>query len=79
MRMISMLLLAPIALVAVAGRPQPRAVSDLAANDLAGEWRAQLQFTSGAFASIKDLDSALALFGRPRPGDRFNQAPRRAP
>ena len=26
------------------------------ADDLAGEWRAQLQFKSGAFASIKDLE-----------------------
>jgi hypothetical protein len=30
--------------------------SDTAAQDLAGEWRAQLQFKSGAFAPIKDLE-----------------------
>jgi hypothetical protein len=32
------------------------ASADPAAGDLAGEWRAQLQFSSGAFASIKDLE-----------------------
>ena len=32
------------------------APTDPPASDLAGEWRAQLQFTSGAFASIKDLE-----------------------
>ncbi|MGH8583254.1 MAG: hypothetical protein ACREWG_10815 [Gammaproteobacteria bacterium] len=46
------------ALVGVAGCPQPKpaAGSDAAAPDLAGEWRAQLQFSSGAFASVKDLE-----------------------
>jgi hypothetical protein len=47
MRVISMLSLAAIGLLVVAGRPQPRSASETAANDLAGEWRAQLQFTSG--------------------------------
>jgi hypothetical protein len=32
------------------------ASTDPAAGDLAGEWRAQLQFSSGAFAPIKDLE-----------------------
>jgi hypothetical protein len=32
------------------------AASDSAAQDLVGEWRAQLQFKSGAFAPIKDLE-----------------------
>jgi hypothetical protein len=32
------------------------ASADPAAGDLAGEWRAQLQFSSGAFAPIKDLE-----------------------
>jgi hypothetical protein len=32
------------------------ASSDTAAPDLVGEFRAQLQFSSGAFASIKDLE-----------------------
>jgi hypothetical protein len=35
--------------------PMGLAASDVA-TDLVGEWRAQLQFTSGAFASIKDLE-----------------------
>ena len=61
MRMISILLLAPIALLVVPGRPQPRSASATAATDLAGEWRAQLQFTSGAFASIKDLEFMYAF------------------
>jgi hypothetical protein len=41
--------------------PQPRSASETAATDLAGEWRAQLQFTSGAFASIKDLEFMYAF------------------
>ena len=39
--------------------PAPLAASDpgaVAAPELQGEWRAQLQFSSGAFASIKDLE-----------------------
>jgi hypothetical protein len=32
------------------------AASRTAASDLQGEWRAQLQFTTGAFAPIKDLE-----------------------
>jgi hypothetical protein len=56
MRKTSSLLLALVVLLGVAARLQPRRTSDASATDLAGEWRAQLQFTSGAFASIKDLE-----------------------
>lgn len=58
MRMMSRLLPVVIALLAVDCRPQPKpaAASDTAAVDLIGEWRAKLQFTSGAFAPIKDLE-----------------------
>lgn len=52
MRLMSSLLL-PIGLLSVAGRPQPTPPAD---PELAGEWRAQLQFTSGAFAAVKDLE-----------------------
>ena len=52
MRIQSPLLLLPIALLAGLGF----VVSDTAAPDLQGEWRAQLQFSSGAFAPIKDLE-----------------------
>jgi hypothetical protein len=41
---------------ATPSQPVPVAASHAAAIDLQGEWRAQLQFTSGAFASIKDLE-----------------------
>jgi hypothetical protein len=46
-----------IVLLGVDGRsqPEPLAASGTAPPDLVGEWRSQLQFTSGAFASIKDL------------------------
>jgi hypothetical protein len=58
MRTMSRVLLTLIVLLGVDGRPQPRplAASETAAVDLVGEWRAQLQFGSGAFASIKDLE-----------------------
>ena len=58
MRTTSTVLLAQIVLLGVAGRPQPNppAASGIAAAELAGEWRARLQFTSGGFASIKDLE-----------------------
>lgn len=58
MRTISRVLLVVIVLLGVAGRsqPEPLAASETAAPDLAGEWRAQLQFSTGAFASIKDLE-----------------------
>jgi hypothetical protein len=54
----SRVVLALIALLGVDGRsqPAPLAASETAAVDLVGEWRAQLQFTSGAFATIKDLE-----------------------
>jgi hypothetical protein len=47
-----------LVLLAVEGRPQPSpAVASAAvAADLMGEWRAKLQFTSGAFAAVKDLE-----------------------
>jgi len=52
------LLLVGIALLGVAGHPnpQPPAASDTAALDLTGEWRAQLKFSSGAFVTMKDLE-----------------------
>ena len=58
MRTMSRVLLTLTVLLGVAGRspPEPLAASDTASPDLVGEWRAQLQFTSGAFASIKDLE-----------------------
>jgi hypothetical protein len=45
-------LLVPMVLLGVVGF----AASRTAAPDLQGEWRAQLQFSSGAFAPIKDLE-----------------------
>jgi len=39
-----------------ASQQQTAATSDSTATDLTGEWRAKLQFTSGAFATIKDLE-----------------------
>jgi hypothetical protein len=58
MRTTSRVLLALIVLLGVDGRSQPKplAASAYPAADLVGEWRAQLQFTTGAFASIKDLE-----------------------
>jgi hypothetical protein len=58
MHTIPPLSLVVIALLGVAGHPQPKppAASDPAAPELLGQWRAQLQFTSGAFAAIKDLE-----------------------
>ena len=58
MRTIPRLSLAVIALLGVAGCPQPKPppASDTTGPELLGEWRAQLQFTSGAFAAIKDLE-----------------------
>src|SRR3954447_24153644 len=52
MRIMSRLFLVPGVLLGVVGL----AASDAAAQDLMGEWRAQLQFSSGAFAPIKDLE-----------------------
>jgi hypothetical protein len=40
---------------------QPAPDSAAAGVDFAGEWRAQLQFSSGAFASIKDLEFMYSL------------------
>ena len=58
----------PIALLALlvlpaACRPNPRpaAAENPAAPALVGEWRAELQFTSGAFAAVKDLEFMYAF------------------
>jgi hypothetical protein len=40
--------------------PRP-AASDPPAAELTGEWRAALQFTSGAFASVRDLEFMYAF------------------
>ena len=52
MRTKSRMFLVLVGLLGVVGM----AASDTAAPDLVGEFRAQLQFSSGAFASIKDLE-----------------------
>ena len=51
-------LLLSMVLLALGCRSQPaaEAASDTAAADLVGAWRAKLQFTSGAFAAVKDLE-----------------------
>ena len=36
--------------------PEPPATRDNSTLDLVGQWRATLQFTSGAFAPVKDLE-----------------------
>jgi len=57
MRAMPRLLLVPVVLLGLDCRSQPApAASGAAVPDLVGEWRTQLQFTSGAFASIKDLE-----------------------
>jgi hypothetical protein len=58
MRAMTRVLLVPILLFGLGCRSQssPAASSDTAATDLVGGWRARLQFTSGAFAPIKDLE-----------------------
>jgi hypothetical protein len=58
MRTMSRVLPALIVLVGVVGRsqPVPLSASIIQSPHLMGEWRAKLQFTSGAFASIKDLE-----------------------
>jgi hypothetical protein len=54
----SHVLLVLLFLLGMGCRPQPRpaAAPDTAAAGLVGEWRAKLQFTSGALAPIKDLE-----------------------
>jgi hypothetical protein len=66
MRTTSRLLLLLLAAVAACTQRPPQATqqssqpvgddSAAAGTDLAGEWRAQLQFSSGAFVSMKDLE-----------------------
>jgi hypothetical protein len=58
MRQMPRALLVPLILLGLSCRsqPAPAASRSTAAVDLAGEWRAKLQFTSGAFAAIKDLE-----------------------
>lgn len=51
----------PFALLTLLGAacrpaPQPPAAGDNPTLDLVGQWRASLQFTSGAFAPVKDLE-----------------------
>ena len=45
-----------LALAACRPAPQPPAAGDNPKLDLVGQWRATLQFTSGAFAPVKDLE-----------------------
>ena len=63
--LVLMLLLVVVLLGAVVrSEPAPLAASDAgaaAAVDLQGEWRAKLQFSSGAFAPIKDLEFMYAF------------------
>src|SRR4051812_27699208 len=62
MNAMSRVLLAVPVLLGFAGGPQPVPIAATdAAPDLQGEWRAKLQFTSGAFASIKDLEFMYAF------------------
>src|SRR6476661_181766 len=58
MQVTSGALLALILGLGVHGSSQPirPAPNDPATGELQGEWRAELQFTSGAFESIKDLE-----------------------
>ena len=51
-------LLLPMVLLALGCRSQPvaEAPRDTAAAGLVGAWRAKLQFTSGTFAAVKDLE-----------------------
>lgn len=57
MRTKSRMLLVLVGLLGVVGM----AASDAAAPNLVGEFRAQLQFSNGAFASIKDLEFMYAF------------------
>ncbi len=56
MRTIPRLLLLLVLLVGMAAFLRRRPPAAGVATDLVGEWRAQLQFSSGAFAPIKDLE-----------------------
>lgn len=55
---ISRVLLMPAILLGLGCRsqPAPAAARDTATADLVGQWRSRLQFTSGAFAPIGDLE-----------------------
>lgn len=54
--------LVALALGAAGCQPaKPPAPPEAAGPDLTGEWRAHLQFSSGAFASIKDLEFMYAF------------------
>lgn len=58
MRTMSSLSLMVVGLLGMAGcqQPKPPVASGAAEPEFAGEWRAQLQFSSGAFAPVKDLE-----------------------
>jgi hypothetical protein len=55
---LSRVLLIPVILLGLNCRSQPAPAGsrDTVAADLVGQWRARLQFTSGAFAPIEDLE-----------------------
>jgi hypothetical protein len=62
--LLTLLLVTVLLGAVVRSRPAPLAASAAgadAAADLQGEWRAKLQFTSGAFAPIKDLEFMYAF------------------
>jgi hypothetical protein len=46
----------PILLASCRPQARPASAADPPAAELAGEWRSALQFTSGAFAAVKDLE-----------------------
>ena len=54
--LLTLLLVTVLLGAVVRSQPAPLSASAAAAPDLVGEWRAQLQFSSGAFAPIKDLE-----------------------
>lgn len=49
------LAVAGLVAIAIACASRVRAQSSAGADDLVGAWRGKVQFTSGAFASVKDL------------------------
>jgi hypothetical protein len=46
----------PALVVSCRPEPRPATIDPPPAAELTGEWRAALQFTSGAFAAVKDLE-----------------------